>query len=188
MNSNSKRTRYFVRNQNSAIIFNFESRRVKTFQHCLLKTLSKLKMLRHFINKHHYYLQINTKLIPVKAIGFFHYFGILAMYSYSTIHAKSLGLSASQIGLILAILPIAILFGPPVFCPLADRLQQHRWFLVTFLLLAAALFMALITIPNIPQTISNSTEFNETLATAAYQSTSLDVKGIVSAREQLENF
>lgn len=98
----------------------------------------------------HYYLKINRNLIASKALGCLHFFGVIAMYSYSTIHAKSLGLSASQIGIILAILPLAIVFGPPVFCPLADKLRMHRWFLVGFLLFAAVAFAMLTLIPSIP--------------------------------------
>lgn len=129
-------------------------------------------------------------------VGFVHYFGILAMYSYSTIHAKSLGLSASQIGVILAILPIAILFGPPIFCPLADKFQQHRWFLVAFLLLAGAFFMALALVPKIHQTQFNSTHatLNETAPTYANKTVTTlfplslsDVKVIVSAWQH-ENY
>lgn len=147
-------------------------------------------MLRHCISKGNYYLEINPRLIPAKMVGFVHYFGIVAMYSYSTIHAKSLGLSASQIGIILAILPVAILFGPPIFCPLADKLQQHRWFLVVFLLLAGAFFMALTFIPEIPQILSNNTYpvLYDTLAVYANHTVTVsapfslsDIQAIVSA-------
>lgn len=119
-------------------------------------------MIRNFFNKHHYYFKVNTNLIPIKAAGFIHAFGLGAMYSYLSIQARSLGLTASQIGLILSILPIAVLLGPPIFSPLADKLQKHKIFMIIFMLLAAGFHVALIAVPKIPlsaQHNSNLTNF-----------------------------
>src|ERR1700737_405864 len=100
-------------------------------------------MIRNFVDKQHYYFKINTNLIPVKVVGGIHAFGGSSMSMFLSIHATSLGLSASQIGLILAILPVAILLGPPIFCPLADKLQKHKLFLVTAMLLSAGFYLTL---------------------------------------------
>lgn len=106
--------------------------------------------MRNFIEKHHYYLKINTNLIPAKVVGGIQAFGSSSMYMFLSIHAKSLGLSASQIGFILAIMPVAIFFGPPIFCPLADKLQKHKFFLIIAMLLSAGFYATLTSVPEIP--------------------------------------
>lgn len=102
------------------------------------------------LQKHHYYCFINKSLIPIKVAGFIHTIGHGAIYSFLPIQARSLGMSASQIGLILSILPVAILLGPPIFSPLADKLQKHKLFLIFFMLLSAGFYLLLTTVPTIP--------------------------------------
>lgn len=104
-------------------------------------------MKSEFIRRHHYYFKINRNLIPIKIAGFINSFGSGAIMTYLTIQAKSLGLSTSQIGMILAMLPIAVLLGPPIFSPLADKLQKHKLFLIVSMLLAAAIYASLNFIP-----------------------------------------
>ena len=52
---------------------------------------SSPKMMRNFIDKHHYYFKINKNLIPIKVAGFIHAFGGGAIHSFLTIQARSAG-------------------------------------------------------------------------------------------------
>lgn len=126
--------------------------------------------MRNFIDKHHYYFKINKHLIPIKATGFAYGISRGAIHSYLSIQAKSLGITALQLGIILSIMPAAVLLGPPIFSPLADKLQKHKLFLVIFLLLAAGLHMALTTVPKIPSSAQHQSNVTN-LTDSYYEST-----------------
>lgn len=85
------------------------------------------------------YLRINRRLILPKFLCFLLYGSSISLFAYLTIHMRWLGLNAAHIGIIYGLMPITMVFGPPVFGPLADRWKKHRIFFLVFLVFSAIL-------------------------------------------------
>ena len=66
-------------------------------------------------------LRPNTKMIPVKAFGFFLNFGTLAIFPYFTLQMQDVGLSFGDISIILGVIPIFTFISGPI----SGKLQKY---------------------------------------------------------------
>lgn len=52
--------------------------------------------------------------------------GMMALFPFLTIQARSLGITESELGIVYGFLPVTALFGPPLAGMLADRIGNFK--------------------------------------------------------------
>jgi len=57
---------------------------------------------------------------------FFTYTGMMALFPFLTLQAKSLGILESELGIIYGFMPITALVGPPLAGMLADKIGNFK--------------------------------------------------------------
>ncbi|KAL7638047.1 UNVERIFIED_CONTAM: hypothetical protein RMT77_011672 [Armadillidium vulgare] len=90
---------------------------------------------------------LNKKFIPLKILYFFLMGGMFCLFPYLTIHARSLGITESELGIIYAVMPLAGLFGPSFSGLLADKLGNFRVFVSLLLVLSGLTGLLFIAVP-----------------------------------------
>ena len=56
----------------------------------------------------------------------FNFLGFVSLFPYMTIHIKSLGINVVETSVIYSLVPLATIFGPPIFGLFADRIGNFR--------------------------------------------------------------
>lgn len=82
--------------------------------------------------------------VSISGLFFFVYFVLGALYPLLSHYLKSIGMSGTQIGLIVSVGPIVAIFAQPFWGMLCDRFQMSRQILSSILLCAAAAALLLL--------------------------------------------
>ncbi|XP_063697661.1 major facilitator superfamily domain-containing protein 6-A [Culicoides brevitarsis] len=113
-------------------------------------------------------LQINKRLLPLKA----HYFtwnaGTAPVVPFVPTIIKQLGFSPSVLGTIYAVLPIVGLLSKPLFCGLADKFHKQKMFFLLFQFITAISFFSFIFIPSIVKETDVKLDCNENISNLKY--------------------
>ncbi|OQV12734.1 hypothetical protein BV898_13054 [Hypsibius exemplaris] len=80
---------------------------------------------------------INPRLLPVKLLTFLIHGGQSATFAFVGLHMKSLGISVTEIAVVLLLMPILTSAGPPLSGFLADRFGNYKLVLIAFTMLSA---------------------------------------------------
>ncbi|XP_055356213.1 uncharacterized protein LOC129601438 [Paramacrobiotus metropolitanus] len=84
-------------------------------------------------------LRVDPRLFSVKILVFMVYGGSAAILPFVTVHMKSLGISVTEIAVIMLLVPILSSIGPTLAGALADRLGNYKIVLVSFTLVSTFL-------------------------------------------------
>ncbi|KAL7638051.1 UNVERIFIED_CONTAM: hypothetical protein RMT77_011676 [Armadillidium vulgare] len=90
---------------------------------------------------------LNKKFMPLKVIYFLINGGLSTLFPFLTIHARSLGITGSELGIIYAVLPITGLFGSSCSGLIADKLGNFRVFVSFSIALAGLTALLFIAVP-----------------------------------------
>lgn len=88
-------------------------------------------------------LAIDRSMVLPKAYYFCYYGAAASLIPYLPIYYQNAGLSGKEIGLLVAIPPLVMLFGAPLWGGLADATQQHKRLLILAVVFALASVAAL---------------------------------------------
>jgi PPP family 3-phenylpropionic acid transporter len=87
-------------------------------------------------------ITIDRSMVLPKAYYFCYYGAAASLIPYLPVYYQSIGLSGKEIGLLVAIPPLVMLVGAPLWGALADATQQHK----RILMLAITLVLASVTV------------------------------------------
>ena len=90
-------------------------------------------------------ITIDRSMVTPKAYYFCYYGAAASLIPYLPIYYQSIGLSGKEIGLLVAIPPLLMLIGAPLWGGLADATQQHK----RLLMLAVALALGSVAVLSI---------------------------------------
>ncbi|XP_060534642.1 major facilitator superfamily domain-containing protein 6 [Cylas formicarius] len=93
---------------------------------------------------------INKELLPMKGHYFLFNAGTGAIVPYLSVYARYLGFSSVIVGVIYTFLPICGMIAKPVFGAIADRFHCQKKIFAGAQLVAAASFIAIFLVPNVP--------------------------------------
>lgn len=95
-------------------------------------------------------MPIRHRLLLPKLLYFLLVSALCALSFQSLYLSKVLGVTASQIGLVLAIIPFALVIGNPLATAIADRTAAHKTFLSITVLLALIITLLVVVHPPFP--------------------------------------
>lgn len=95
--------------------------------------------------------KVNKELLPLKAYYFLFNAGMAPVVPFMPTFARQLGFSATVVGSIYTVLPIAGMLMKPIFGAIADRFQRQKMLFMLFQLLTVVSFFCILFIPAIPQ-------------------------------------
>uniref|UniRef100_A0A182QGQ2 Major facilitator superfamily associated domain-containing protein n=1 Tax=Anopheles farauti TaxID=69004 RepID=A0A182QGQ2_9DIPT len=96
-------------------------------------------------------LEINKKLLPMKAHYFLFNAGTAPVVPFMPTLVRQLGFSTVIVGTIYTVLPIVGMLVKPLFGIIADRFQRQKLLFLIFQILTAVPFFLIMFIPAIPQ-------------------------------------
>ncbi|EAT36448.1 AAEL011465-PA [Aedes aegypti] len=113
-------------------------------------------------------IEVNKKLLPMKAHYFLFNAGTAPVVPFMPTLVRQLGFSTVIVGTIYTVLPIVGMLVKPLFGIIADRFQRQKLLFLLFQILSAVPFFLIMFIPAIPQESTVSFHCHEGVSNLRY--------------------